>query len=187
MPCGPLEVAELGVDRLVQVLLELGAERIQLAASRFALIEVEREQVLQIVAVRLSGRRQHPAKREVEERSFDVVERVVGIERGGTESRGERRERRQHGLADERVHEPERNVRSGVGLHVHGNPPRLPPVLEYPNLQMRRGRVVFALVAVWVSAEDAVENRHATSLSPGRPGRHNGEDPDWQSSRGDAP
>ena len=95
---------------------------------------------------------------------------MVGVGRGGTESRREPGERRQHRFADERVHDPERDVRPGVGLHVHRNPPRLPAVLEDANLQMRRGRVVFALVAVGVSAEDAVENRHVTSLSPGRLG-----------------
>ena len=50
-----VEVAELGVDGLVQVLIELGAERVQLAAGGLALIEVERQQVLQIVAVRVAA------------------------------------------------------------------------------------------------------------------------------------
>ena len=171
-----VEIAELGVDRLVQVLIELGAERVQLAAGSLALIKVERQQVLQIVAVRVAARRQHATEREVEERRLDVVERVVGRGRRGTESRREPGQRCQHRFADERVHDPERDVRSGVGLHVHRNPPRLPAVLEDANLQMWRGRVVFALVAVGMSAEHTVENCHATSLSPGRLGgrRHHG-------------
>ena len=45
-------VAELGVDRLVQVLIELRAEREDLTAGRLALVEIQRQKVLQVVAAR---------------------------------------------------------------------------------------------------------------------------------------
>ena len=70
-------VAELGVDRLVQVLVELRAEGEDLAARRLALVEVEREQVLQVVGAGGSRRRQYPAQRQVEQGRFHVVEGVA--------------------------------------------------------------------------------------------------------------
>ena len=57
-------VAELGVDRLVQVLVELGAEREDLAAGGLALVQVQRQQVLEVVGARAAGRRQHAAERQ---------------------------------------------------------------------------------------------------------------------------
>ena len=54
-----IDVAELGVDGLVEVLIELRAERVHLTAGVLALVEVEREQVLQIVAAGASRRREH--------------------------------------------------------------------------------------------------------------------------------
>ena len=111
MPCRPSSVAELDVDRLVQVPIELGAERVELAAGGLALVEVQRQQVLQVVAARVAGRRQHPAELEVEQRRLDVVERVVGIPGvTGLNPDGEPGERRQHGCRRERVHHPERDV-----------------------------------------------------------------------------
>ena len=44
-------VAELGIDRFVQIPVEFGAERVQLAAAGLALLEIQDEQVLQIVGV----------------------------------------------------------------------------------------------------------------------------------------
>nr|BFE70677.1 hypothetical protein GCM10020092_039780 [Actinoplanes digitatis] len=44
-----VEVAELRVDRLVQVAVEFGAEREQLAARVLALLQVQDQQVLEVV------------------------------------------------------------------------------------------------------------------------------------------
>ena len=46
----PVDVAELDVDRLVQVPVELGAEREDLAAGGLALVEIQRQQILQVVS-----------------------------------------------------------------------------------------------------------------------------------------
>src|SRR4029078_12566366 len=43
----PIEISELGVDRLVQVPVELGAERVDFAAGDLALREIQRQQILQ--------------------------------------------------------------------------------------------------------------------------------------------
>jgi hypothetical protein len=45
-------VAEFDVDRLVQVLVELGAEGVDLAAGILALVEIQRQQILQVVTAR---------------------------------------------------------------------------------------------------------------------------------------
>ena len=52
-------VAELDVDRLVQVLVELRAECEDLAARGLALFEEERQQILKVVGARRAARRQH--------------------------------------------------------------------------------------------------------------------------------
>ena len=72
-------VAELDVDRLVQVLLELRPEREDLAAGGLALLEEQRQQILEIVGARAAAGRQHPAEREIEQRRLDVVERLAGV------------------------------------------------------------------------------------------------------------
>src|SRR5262245_46534700 len=67
-------------------------------------------------------------------------------------------------MTRERIDHPERDVRAGVGLHVHGDSPWLAAVLENSNLQMRSRLVVFALVAVGPASKHTVQNRHVPSL-----------------------
>ena len=50
-------VAELGVHRLVQVTVEVRAERIHLAVSGLALLKVETQQVLQVVGIGVAAGR----------------------------------------------------------------------------------------------------------------------------------
>ena len=57
-----VDVAEFDVDRLVQVPVELGAERVDLAAGVLALIEIQRQQILQVVTARAARRRQRRAR-----------------------------------------------------------------------------------------------------------------------------
>ena len=136
----PVEIPELDVDRLVQVLVELGAERVDLAAGGLALVEIQRQQILQVITARAAGWRQRPAERPVEERGLHKVQGVAGVAGDGAEPGGPCGQRRQQRMTRERIDHPERDVGAGVGLHVHGNPPRLSPILEHADLQMRRGR-----------------------------------------------
>ena len=157
-------VPELDVDRLVQVLFELGAERVELTAGVLALVEVQRQEVLQIVTVGAARRREHSTEPPVEQGSLDVVERVVGVPGHGAESRRQRGERRQQRMPGERVHHPGGDAGTGggpgIGLHVHRDPPGLATLLEHADLQVRRGCVVLALVAVGATAEHTVQDRH---------------------------
>ena len=47
---------------------------------------------------------------------------------------------------------------------VHGNPPRLTPILEHADLQMRCRRVVFAFEAIGATSEHSVQHRHRELL-----------------------
>src|SRR4029077_17744356 len=105
-----VDVAELDVDRLVQVTIELCAKNVDLAASRLALIEIERQQILQVVGARAAGRRQRAAMRPVEERRLDVVEPVAGITSHRAESRRASRKGSEQGMAREWVDDPERHL-----------------------------------------------------------------------------
>jgi hypothetical protein len=153
-------VAELHIDRLVEVSIELCPERVDLTAGVLALVEVQREEVLQVVAAGVAGRRQHPAERPVEERGFDIVESVTGVSCHAGEPGSLREERCQQGVAREGVDHPEHDVGSGVGLHVHGDPPGLAAVVEDADLQVGRRRVVFALVPVGAASEHTVHDGH---------------------------
>jgi hypothetical protein len=66
-------VAELGIDRFVQIPVEFGAERVQLAAAGLAL-EIQDEQVLQIVGVGVAAGWQGAAQRPVEQRGLHEVQ-----------------------------------------------------------------------------------------------------------------
>ena len=59
-------VAELLVNWLVKILVELCPERIDLTPGVLALIKVQRQQVLQIVTAGTAGRRQHSSQRPIE-------------------------------------------------------------------------------------------------------------------------
>ena len=77
-------------------------------------------------------------QRQVEQRRLDVVERVAGVGRLGGESGAQRRRAPSRiGWRDQRVDHPEDDVGRVVGLDVHGDPPRLPGLVEDPHLQMR--------------------------------------------------
>ena len=67
-------VAELGIDRFVQIPVELGAERVQLAAAGLALLEIQDEKVLQIVGVGVAAGWQGAAQRPVEQRGLHEVQ-----------------------------------------------------------------------------------------------------------------
>ena len=162
-------IAELDVDRLVEVPVELRAERIDLAAGVLALVEIQRQQILQVVAARAARRWQQPAELPVEQRRLDVVESMVGVPGDAAEPGCQCGQRRQQGMTGERVDHPERDVGTGVGLHVHGNPPGLAAVLEHADLQMRSRGVVFALVPVGPASKHTVKDRHVPSFEPSRP------------------
>src|SRR5262249_2705707 len=122
--------------------------------------EIQRQQILQVVAAGIAGRRQHSAECPVEERSLDIVECVIRVLLDGAESRCLCRKRCQQRMAHERVDHPERHVGAAVGLHVDGNPPGLATIFEHANLEMWRRSVVFALVPIRTTAEHTVLNRH---------------------------
>jgi hypothetical protein len=51
-PVKTIRVAELGIDRFVQVLIEFRAECLDFAAGHLALVEIQGQEVLQVVAAR---------------------------------------------------------------------------------------------------------------------------------------
>ena len=163
----PIGVAELRVDVLVQVPGELGAEREDLSARRRALVEVEREQVLEVVGAGGARWRQHPPQRQVEQRRFGEVERVAGVGRLGGESGSQRGEAVQDRVCGEWVDHPEDDVGLVFGLDVDGDAPRLPSLVEDPHMQVGCRHVVFALVPVDTSTEGSVEDRHYFHPSSG--------------------
>src|SRR5262245_56980039 len=71
-------------------------------------------------------------------------------------------------MTREGIDDPERDVGAGIGLHVHGDPPWLPAVLENSNLQMRSRLVVFPFVPVGPASEHTIHNRNASSFEPSR-------------------
>src|SRR5262245_63026962 len=125
-----------------------------------ALVEIQREEILQVVTARIAGRRKHSTELPVEQWSFDIVECVIGILLNRPEPRSLRGKRRQQRMTDERVDHPERDVGAAIGLHVHGNPPGLAAILEHANLEMWGRGIVFALVSVRTTSEHTVQNRH---------------------------
>src|SRR5262249_60079246 len=56
-------VAELDIDRHVQIPIKLCAERINLSASSLALVEIQGQQILQVVTAPGAGRRQRATVR----------------------------------------------------------------------------------------------------------------------------
>ncbi len=155
-PVQTVRVSEFGVDRLVQIAVELRAEGVELPAGRLALRQVQAQQILQIIGIRTATRRQCPAQAEFEQRCFHVVQR--GRRRG----RGPRvagRHRGQSGddrMTDQRIHHPEHDLAAVVGLHVDRDPPRLSGVVHRTDLQVRGGLPIFADEAVRPGAQDSV-------------------------------
>ena len=60
-PVETIRVAELGIDWFVQVLIEFRAECVDLAVGRLALVEIQGQEVLQVVAARAARWRQRSA------------------------------------------------------------------------------------------------------------------------------
>ena len=165
MPCRPSVLPNSMSIGLCRFCGELGAEREDLAAGGLALVEEERQQILQIVGARgcrLGG--SDAAERDVEQRRLDVVERLAGVGRQRRESLRPARQRRQRGWPASGSTTQNATCEPVSGLHVHRDPPRLPAVFEHANLQVRARGVVFALEAIGTTAQHTVENGHDTFL-----------------------